>query len=450
MALGYVRPPAANPKTMRPIAIHPATPKHPAAPKHTAPPGGAPAPGAGALPVLKSSAEIQAEANATAWKSIQKMMGQLPTFGALDQPYSAQRSAIQPLVDAHRAWLLNAGQYQTQMTNGIAQLLYSGAGAGDAQAGAGAAAAGAPLGASFAGNVTPSAASVIPTALGGSTANYLQSLVPYATAQGIGNIDRVNSAEQDAITKLGDAKTQVSSQFGDLSDKAFNSLQTSYFDKYKSELAAIAAGSTASGKTAALKEKTAVDLAKLGISQQNANTASKRVSAATTAAATKTMQGEGKADRSLTNKALTDARKIYSNLGGVKASGSTPGSKLYQVSITLQSPKPTFGAAPKGQVFSFTGSTPEEAQRKALHYKATHAPDTTDPANPGHWDTGQVSVKSTGSGSSGSSVKDRPSETTRRLRAWRTFKAELEQLNSPLTTEQMQKLFRTQFGDPAK
>lgn len=415
-----------------------------------APPAGA---GAG-LPTLKSSAEITAEANATAWKSIQKMMGQLPTFGALDQPYSAQRNAIAPLVDAHRNWLLNAGQYQTQMTNGIAQLLYGGANAGDtAAAGAAGLAGVAPGSAPPVTNVSPGAASGVATALGGSTANYLQSLLPYATAQGIGNIDRVNSNEQDAITKLGDARSQVSAQYGDLSDKAFNSLSSSYFDKYKSELAAIAAGGTAAGKTAAELEKERHNRATEGISRTNAATASSNVSKSTSAAAAKTLAGLEKADKGLVNKALGDARTTYANLGGVKATtGAAKGSGQYVVTLTLQAPKPTFGAQPKPYVTQVYGNTPEEAVHKANLKKAQQRPDTSDPANPGHWDTSKATlVSGTSSGSSGTSgVKDRPSETTRRLRAWRTFKAELQQLNSPLSTEQMQRLFRTQFGEPAK
>lgn len=432
-----------------------APPKPPGPPKtHGTGPGkGAPAgTGAGALPVLKSSHEIQAEANATAWKSIQKMMATLPTFGALDQPYSAQRAAIQPLVDAHRDWLMKAGQYQTQVTNGLAQLLYTGAGAADAGAAGGAAAAGAPLGGGFAGNVSPTAESAIPTALGGSTANYLQSLIPYATAQGIGNVSRVNQNEQDALTKLTDARSQVSGQFGDLSDKAFNSLQGSYFDKYKSELAAIAAGDTAAGKTAIETERARHNRAMEGLSLKRIGAASEKASAATTAASDKAFAAQNKSDRSLTVKALTDARKVYDNLGGVKGSApGTSGGKQFAVTVTLQAPKPNFGSQPKGQVFTFYGKDINEANRKALHYKATHPPDTSDPTNPGHWDTGAAKSITTGSGTSGSSgVKDRPSEQTRRMRAWRAFSSELTQLNSQLSPAEMQALFRRQFGDPSK
>lgn len=427
-------------------------------PRTHAPKGGGGGGGAGAsgygLPTMQSPGQITAAANKQAWASIEKMMGSLPSTEVLDVPFSQQRAAIQPLVDAHHDFLLKVGQQQAAVTNGLSNMLFGAGTQADAGLAGSAGVAGAPIGATagLQGNVTPQAASQIPAALGASARDFLVSLIPSATAQGIGNVGRVNAAENDALTKLADARTQISGQYGDLADKSFTSLQGAAFDKYKSELAAIAAQAGVGAKTAATTEKTRHDKVLEGISQTNADTASKRVSQATSSAATKTAQKQDDADRRLTETALKNARTQYSNLGGVKGSaGSTPGSKDFQQSIILQAPKPDFGSAPKGQVFTFHGATPAEAMRRALHYKAQHPPDLTDPANPGHWDTPAYKVTTTGSSSgSGSGTKDRPSESTRRLRAWRTFKADLTSLHSPLSDKQMQQLFRTQFGDPTR
>lgn len=443
--------------TTYPVAPHAGT--HHAGPpqRHpTTPAAPAGAAGASGLPTLKSSHQIQAEANKQAWDAISKMMGALPSFGTIDQPYTAQRAAIQPLVDQHRQWLLNAGDYQTKVANGLAQIAGTAGSAADASQAGFAARAGAPMGSAPASNVSPGALSMTPAAEGGSTANYLHALaLSLPAALGTESIGGINAKEATALGDMNAARANVAGKYGDLSTGAFNSLQKSYFDQYKSELAAIAAGTTAGIKRDALTHKITYDQAGLKIKQQNADTASSRVSAATTAAATRASQSQGKADRTLTEKALADARKMYANLGGVKSPGA-PGAKgkgLYVVTLTLQAPKPLLGSPPKPYVTQIYGATPAEAVHKANVKKAQVRPDLTDPSNPGHWDTSKVmpvSGTTSSSGSSASSVKDRPSESTRRLRAWRTFKADLTALNSPLTTKQMQSLFRTQFGDPAK
>lgn len=448
---------------LRNPAVGPVVPPRPPAPSaargghaltpartHTRTPGsGATSAAAGVgLPSLKSTQEVQAEANATAWKSIQKMMGTLPTFSHLDQPYSAQRAAIQPLVDAHRDWLLKAGNYSTQVTNGLAQLVGGAGQAADAHQAGISGLAGVPGGAPST-NVSPAQMSMGVLAPGGSTANYLQSLLPFATAQGIGNVGKVNAAEQAAVAKLQDAKQQISGQYGDLTDKAFNALDTSYFNKYKSELAAIYAGGTTAAKTAALGETKRYHNAQIKLAKQRIGAASDKASAATTAASDKAFAAQNKADRSLTVKALADARKVYDTQGGVKTSSGAPGSKKYGVTLTLYGPKPVIGS-PTKQTYVVYGNTLEEAVHKANLKKAGQRPDTTDPSNQGYWSTSAAKPITTGSSSSGSAVKNRPSLQTRRMNAWRTFAATLTQLNSPLSTADMQALFRRQFGDPGK
>lgn len=397
-------------------------------------------------PKMPSNSELLAKAHSQTWKAIQSMIAALPSQQFTDQPFDAQRAAIAPIVDAHRDWLLKAGDYQTRMVNGLAQLVQDSSKAADTAQVGNAAAAGAPVGTAPTTNVTPAETAVPALAEGGSTASYLQGLVPFATAQGIGNVGKVNAAQDTADATRREAVRQIASQGGDLEAKNFTALTNSAFDVLKGQYAALAAGQKNGATAAKLQETTRVDTARIAALAKNADTAALRAQNAVTLHDKTTNTQTSAAVRSTLQKGLVAASKAY-NATVPTTPGKQGGGKQYGVTVTLEAPRPLVGSAAKGHTFTFYGNSIQEANAKALHFKATHPADTSDPTNPGFWNTAQAKTYTTSS--TGSAGKTQLPEPQRRADAWRQLVA----FNSTLgpnayTTAALRNLFRGEFGLP--
>lgn len=418
----------------------PVTPK-PATPKTRTDP-------ATGLPTMMSNQEIRAEANQQTWASIKSMLGQLPSIGATDAPFNAQRAAVAPLVDAHRNWLMNAANYHMGMVNGVAQITQGAASAADAVQAGGAGSAG--LGANFTSNVTPAGVATPALAYGGSVHDYLNSLEPFATAQGIGAIGRVNTAQDAADADRTEEARKITSQFGDLLNKNTSSIGTAAFNTYKGEIAALAAAAAQGTKDATLKERTANDKARTEILARNATTAEKRANNAVQTAKDKgQIAATDKRSKSLST-FLAAADKIYKTPGGVKSS-STKGSQAYSITLTFQPPLDQFGvASAKATKKTLYGNTPKEVLAAADAFRRANAAKPNAAGNKGHWDT-PAYEKAPGPSSTTSGITDKPSENTRRARAWSYLLAQNETLGgNKYSTDELKRIWLTMHPKTAK
>lgn len=440
--------------------IKPTTPKPPGGIHlpphggHALPPGsGAPkAKGAGAgatdpatgLPKMQSAAEIRAAANAQAWKTIQQQQAALPSEGAIIARYGAQSAAIQPLVNAHRAWLENAGQYSVGVNNALSQIVGTqNTNTDTAQAGS-AALGGAPMGSAPATNVSPGAGSTVVTAPGGAFANYLHSLVPFADQLGASALAKINQNQTTDMQSLDAAKKQIALGLPALQQTNYNSLTSTALNQYKGELAALVAGGKNTVAGAKLAETTRHDLAGEALGLQNSATAQKRAADAfklgmdrlnktTVKGATRTS-----AENSKLQTALGTALKNYGKTGGQK------GYTQWAQTVTFNPPKIKYGDSPPKKSTVVYGATPEEVKAKVQAFLAANNKPSKDPTTP----NGVWSAAKAPSGVGNKSVTGRTGDYTRRMEAWRYFAGTNAASAHPLTTSALQVIFRKAFGAP--
>lgn len=220
-------------------------------------------------PVMMSDHEIRAEANAQAWKSIQQMQSAVPSEDAARTIFTGQRNAINDLTTAHRDWLERAGQYHVNMTNALSGAATGAAATGDATAGAGAAAAGGPLGASFAGNVAPSAVGTGSTDAGTTFQKIIAGELTggYPQAIGANALAKINQNELETISGIRDERNKIGGGLAELQQKNYESGYQVAIDKYKSELAAIALAGKNRKESAAAAETKRYHTGMLGLSE---------------------------------------------------------------------------------------------------------------------------------------------------------------------------------------
>lgn len=383
------------------------------------------------LPTMPSVQSIRAQANQQAWKSIQAQIDALPDTRALDLRYQGMRNAITPLVDAHKDWLLKAGEYSVGVSNQLAQIAAQEAGAADTVASGAAAAAGAPVGSTPPTNVTPGGVSTPVAAYGGSFANYLRSLLPYATAQGIGNIQRLNDAQQQDLDSINQSRDKILATLPDTQASYFKDAYNTAFNDYKSELSALAAG-----------DKTSLDASKfqetIRHNKANEDIAQQRATAALQGAMSKATSS-GKSTASEANQlksSLAQAYKIYQQKGGRKVPAE------WGVTLVKKASKNLAGQAtgPDDQV-SFRGSTPQEVQDRVKRFLARpgNQPVADGPHKGEKWVQQGViaAVKN-----SPDVVVGQKGEANRRAAAWAYLKAQNSASLHPLTTENLKALFR--------
>lgn len=392
------------------------------------------------MPVMPSEHELRAQANAQAWKSIQQMQSTLPSEGQLMAQYGAQRNAVIPLVQAHRDWLEKAGEYQVGMTNALSTLTQQAAGAGDAQQAGSAALGGAGLGAGAPGtNVSPASAAMPVASYGTSTANYLRSLVPYATAQGIGNIGRIDQAENEARTSLTDTRAKIAAELPGLQSDNYTSSYNAAFQQYKSELATLAAAQKGDLATTKTLSGIADSKERLRISAMNAQTSRDRADSAIRLAnikATEAAKGTGTrtaGDASNLKAGLAKALDAYNDKGG------TTGAGRFGTVMKMPAYKDALGRSHAAESHPIAADSPEEVRRLIAVFLKQH-PKITEGPNKGQ---GAWSQQAPIAGLKGYSKKTGQSgDYNRRMKAWGIFKAANAATLHPVSVEKLREMFR--------
>lgn len=427
-----------NQRTPYPPSLQTHKPGMPAAPKA---PKTKPHPVTG-LPVMPSAHEMRAEANAQAWKSVQAQQAALPSEQDIYRQYGSQAAAITPLVDAHRSWLENAGQYAVSQANALTSMVSGAASAADtAQTGA-AGLAGVPAGsAAPSTNVSPTAAAMPVAAYGASVGNYLHSLVPYADALGGNAFAKVMGQQGADLQSLRDARKGIATSFPGLSDKAYNDLSGTYLNEYKGELAALAAGQKNTLAGAKLTHTIANDASKLRIAGRNADTAAQRAQTAVDTLDWKKLTGGAAAPAAKAKlaTALKDAYKIYADTGGTK----TP--SRYGVTLTLNQPSaPGRPKAPK-ETKVFAGDSIDQVRGLVKSFLASHNKPSNSPIPAGRWSQdGPIAPPP----NTPKTTTGRLGESTRRLKAWRYLMQQNAASPAPLSEPDLRALFRKGVGAP--
>lgn len=396
------------------------------------------------LPKMQSAAELRAAANAQAWKSIQQMQAALPSEQDIAARYGAQAATIQPLVNAHRAWLEQAGQYNVGVTNALSQVVGTQNANTDAAQAGSAALAGAPMGSAPATNVSPGAGSTVVTAPGGSFANYLHSLTPFADALGADAISKINANRTADLQSLDQSKKQIALQLPDLQASNYSTLSTNALNTYKGELAALVAGGKNTVTGAKTAETVRHNLAMEANGSRNAATSEQRAKDAFTLAEDKLNKTTAKGavrtagENSKLQSSLATALKMYDNKGGTKAY------KQFAQTVNFNPPKlPSYEPAPPKQSQVITGSTPAEVQAKVNAFIKAHNVKSTGPIPNGVWSAAKAP---TGVGNKG--PVGQAGDYTRRMEAWRYFSATNAASAHPLSTNALQVIFRKAFGAP--
>jgi len=390
-------------------------------------------------PKMPSSQEIRAKANAEAWKSIQKMQGALPSEQQLSTQYGGQRQDIANLVDAHRAWLEKAGEYQVSMSNGLAQMAQTAGAAGDAGVTGSAALAGAAPGSLPGTNVAPTAVGMPVSAYGTSAANFLHSLVPYATAQGSEAMTRVNNAQNTALDDLRTAKQKINAGLPELQASTFKDRYELAVEQYKSELAALVQGHKGGVDAAKFAETQRHNRANEAAAARNSDISEEKA-AATIKLNEQKLKAKSPASRAALQKFFKDAADLYKDKGGTKGSG------LWTVTIHMK--HPTLPGAPKIPTDDkvFTAPTLQEVRRQRDAYIAAHPGTPLGPIPAGTWSqdkSAQPVPNTTGQ------VTGKYGESTRRLKAWRYLMAQNETLGADkVSTPELKRMFRQMFGAP--
>jgi hypothetical protein len=391
------------------------------------------------MPVMASAAELRAQANSQAWKSIAAQQAALPSDESIARQYGAQRSAIQPLIDAHRSWLENAGQYMVGSSNALSTLVTQKAAEADqAQQGI-AGLAGAP-GSAPGTNVSPTSAAMPVAAYGTSFANYLRSLVPYADAVGGNALGRTFQNENQDMTSLRDARTKIAGGLPDLQASNYATLSTNALNEYKGELAALVAGQKGGVAAAGVAEKTRHDQTLEQLARDRNATASRRADASIALDQSKIKAG-GKVNNSEVSslkKDLTDAFKIYEDKGGTK----TP--TRFGVTLTLN--QPTLPGRPKApkQTKAFAGATIEEVRALVKAFLAKQPKQGASPIPVGKWSQDDIIKAAPNS----TTTTGKLGESTRRLKAWRYLVQHNAASLHPLDESALRELFRKGVGAP--
>lgn len=391
-------------------------------------------------PKMQSAHEIQAKANADAWKSIMQMQSALPTPDQIGQQFGAQRNAILPLIEGHRNWLQKAGEYQVNQTNAISQMTQGAAQAGDQQATAGAAAAGAPAGAGFAGNVDPAQVAMPAASYGTSLANYFHALVPYANSIGGGALDKVNQGQNDAMQSLGDARKQIALKLPEIQADNFTTGYGNALNEYKSELAALVqsqkggGGGMSAGESGRLAESKRYHNEQIALAKDRNAISGRRADAAI-----KLGEEKGtvkKSNGSSLRLILNTMNGIYDKKGGEEVPGA------YSVTMVKKAYKAS-GISHPEETYPITGATPEEVRKrvKAFLADSKHQPLTEGVYKGlGKWNQkGPANTPVKGS----KKTVGQAGEYTRRMNAWRYLVAQNKGLPDPMTTADLQDLFRT-------
>lgn len=459
--IGYLRPPPAtpgpHPVPVQHVVVH--TDANAGATKTAAPANKKPAAppvktkanagNAYGLPVMQSPQELRAEASSQAWKSIQSMMGQLPSVADTNAPYDAQRAALGPLVAAQRDWLQNVGTYHVGMINGLSQMIHDQAAPVQA-AQASAEQAGGGLGASFGTNAPVLDASNPAAALGGSTQDYLTSLAAgLPAAMGVASSNRINAAADAALLNRTESVNKIQNEEPQLETSLYTGLSNAAFNNWKGELAAIQDGIKNKLATTKQNQTASYDQGRLKIAGENATTAQLRASNSQAVAQTKALAGADKLDKTRLVNALTAGWKTYNRVGGTKVSGSS-GSGGVQT-IIYAYPAPTAfqklnGQSPKPIVAkTITGKDTADLQRQIAAFKSQYkAPTGT---HISHWQDSHISSLPGGTKTAGG-VINKPSTYTKRMEAWRILVAANHLNSKPLSTADLQTLFRDQYGSP--
>ena len=398
------------------------------------------------LPVMPSAAEIRAEANAQAWKSVQAQQAALPSDQEIYHQYGVQAAAIKPLVDAHRSWLENAGQYQLSQANALSSMVSGAAGAADAAQTGAAGLAGAPAGtAAPSTNVSPTAAAMPVAAYGTSFANYLHSLAPYADAVGGQAFARVMGQQGQDLQSLRDARTKIAGGLPDLQNQNFATLSTNALNEYKGELAALVAGGKNTLAAGKLAQTTANDNAKLRIAGRNADTAALRAQTAVDALDWKkisatTSDANAPAAKAKLATALKDAFKIYADAGGSKQPGS------FTTRLVLKTaPLPGRPGSGTTTYQPFQGPNKEQVRREVAAWMKSHNKPSTDPLHPAvNWtQEGAIAPMK-----NSTVTKGKLGEYTRRMKAWRYLVQQNAASPAPLSEDDLRALFRKGVGAP--
>lgn len=398
------------------------------------------------LPKMPSEHEMRAEANANAWKSILQMQQALPSQGDLLLRYGQQRAAVAPLIDAHRDWLEKAGEYQVGMTNAISGMVKGTAAAGDTSAAATSAAAGAPLGArSGSETVSPAGAAMPVAAYGTSFANYLHSLVPYASAIGGQALGQINTNENTDMQSLNASRKEIALKLPELQQANYTDINNAALNNYKSELAALVAGHKSDLDAAKFTHTVAKDTATAGTAARNATTAEGRLTLAIKAQkdkAKKDAAGGASAftagDASGLRAALKEADKRYNDPGGHNAPGR------YSATLTLK--QPTVPGVPHGpgETKIISGSSLAEVRAMIKKFLASNNKASSSPLPQGKWSQSTVVAPVKGS----TVTVDKPGEYNRRMEAWRYLVVQNGALLHPLTESDLRERFRQMVGAP--
>lgn len=390
-------------------------------------------------PKMPSSQEIRAKANAEAWKSIQKMQSALPSEQQLSAQYGGQRQDIANLVDAHRAWLEKAGEYQVSMSNGLAQMAQVAAGAGDQGVQGSAALAGAAPGSLPTTNVAPTAVGMPVSALGTSAANYLHSLVPYATAQGSEAMTRVNNAQNTALDDLRTARQKISAGLPELQLADFKDRYGLAVEQYKSELAALVQGQKGGVDAAKFAETQRHNRANELTAARNSDISEEKAQNVMKANSEK-LKGMTAGERTSLQSFFKAAADIYKDKGGSKAPG------LFSQTIYMK--HPTGPGLPKLPTDShvFTGDSIASIQRQRAAYIKANPGKSLGPIPAATWTWDKAPER----GKSDGTLTGKYGEATRRLKAWRYLVAQNENLGAhKLSESDLRARFREMFGAPA-
>lgn len=337
------------------------------------------------------------------------------------------------------------------MTNAISGMVKGAATAGDATAAGTAAAAGAPLGATNPGNVSPTQAAMPVAAYGTSFANYLHSLVPYASGLGGNAMQQINNNENTDLRALDASRKEIGLKQSDLASSAYTDISNAAVNRYKSELAMLTAGSKANATAGKDAETKRHHLALEKVASDNSLTSKRRADAAIKLGRDKLAQSGTKGkdgsertagDVSGLREALGKALEMYKNTGGKR----TP--SRYGVDLTHQPPsdpnnprnKPTL------EVQHFTGTTPEGVRKQVRAWKAEHDKPAEGPIPAVVWQQPKGSVVKPVEGYW--AVTGKRGEYNRRQEAWKFLKTVNDNSLHPISTAELQNMWRSMVGAP--
>jgi hypothetical protein len=288
-------------------------------------------------------------------------------------------------------------------------------------------------------------------AYGTSFANYLHSLVPYASAIGGNAMGQINANEDTDLRTLDASRKEIGLKQGDLAASAYTDISNAAVNRYKSELAMLTAGSKASATAGKDAETKRHHLALEKVASDNSLTTKRRADAAIKLGRDKLAQSGAKGkdgsartagDVSGLRGALAKALEMYNKTGGK----STP--SRYGVDLTYQPPSDPNNPdnKPALQVMHFTGTTPEGVRKQVREFKAKHDKIAQGPNPAITWQQpkGQVVKPVPGY----TAVTGKRGEYNRRQEAWRYLKTVNDNSLHPISTAELQNMWRSMVGAP--